>query len=248
MTVLVAAETLLLILLAVVVVALLRSHAEILRRLESVGGGDAGPAGSFADPDRSPRREGGLAAGDLAGTDLDGNAVQVGIGPGGPPTLIAFLTSGCLTCLELWRALGGGPPELPGGARLVLVVKDSMHESPSQLRELAPAGIPLVMSTAAWERYEVPAAPYFVYVDGPSGEIHGEGAATAWEQVASLLRDALADADGGGGGGDADAGRRGRSGAERSARIDDELARAGIGPGHPSLYPGRAPGPLGEDD
>jgi hypothetical protein len=112
----------------------------------------------------------------------------------------------------------------------VIVTKDSAHESPSKLRRLAPEGIPLVMSTATWERYEVPAAPYFVWVDGASGEIHGEGAASAWDQVASLLGDAIADVE---------VVEYGPSGPERSARIDDELARAGIGPGHPSLYPDR---------
>jgi hypothetical protein len=154
--------------------------------------------------------------------------MQIGMAPGGPSTLVAFLTSGCMTCMEFWRSFSERVPELPDGGRLVIVVKDSSHESPSKLRRLAPGGIPVVMSTDAWERYEVPAAPYFVYVDGPSGEIHGEGAASSWAQVASLLRDALADAE---------PPPRGASGPERSARIDEELARAGIGPGHPSLYP-----------
>jgi hypothetical protein len=226
MTVLVAAETLLLILLAVVVVALLRSHAEILRRLDS--GGERSATPSFADPDASPRRDGAPVAADIAGAGIDGLGVQIGLGAGGPPTLIAFLTSGCLTCMEFWRQFSTEPPSIPGGGRLVIVVKDSAHESPTKLRELAPAAIPVVMSTATWERYEVPAAPYFIYVDGPSGEIHGEGAASSWAQVASLLRDALADAE---------PAERGASGPERGARIDQELARAGIGPGHPSLHP-----------
>jgi hypothetical protein len=63
--------------------------------------------------------------------------------------------------------------------------------------------------------------------------IAGEGAASAWEQVHSLLGDAVAEAEGL---------EWGPSGAERSARIDDELARAGIAPGDPSLYPDRESG------
>jgi hypothetical protein len=228
MTVLVAAETLLLILLAIVVVALLRSHAEILRRLDSIGQGRGARDLSLADPDASPLRDGATAAADIAGTDLDGMGAQVGLAPGGPSTLIAFLTSGCLTCMEFWRSFSAAPPAIPAGGRLVIVTKDSAYESPTKLRDLAPDAIPLVMSTDAWERYEVPAAPYFVWVDGASGEIHGEGAASAWEQVTSLLADALADAE---------EVEYGRSGSERTARIDDDLARAGIGPGHPSLYP-----------
>ncbi len=236
MTVLVAAETLLLILLAVVVVALLRSHAEILRRLDSLGQGAPGPP-DLADPNAGPRREDAVVAPDIAGSDLEGMGVQLGMAPGGPSTLVAFLTSGCMTCMEFWRSFSEHPPEIPDGGRLVIVVKDSAHESPTKLRRLAPDGTPVVMSTATWERYEVPAAPYFVWVDGASGEIHGEGAASAWEQVASLLGDALADAE------DLE---WSPSGPERSARIDAELARAGIGPGHPSLYPGRQAGTTDE--
>jgi hypothetical protein len=229
LTVLVAAETMLLILLAIVVVALLRSHAEILRRLE---GGEASGPGLDPSLPRPRTRNGTAPAADLAGASLDGDAVQVGLRPGGPSTLIAFLSSGCLTCHHFWDAFGSAaPPAIPGGGRIVIVTRDSSHESPSRLRELAPAGLPLVMSSDAWERYEIPTSPYFVYVDGPSGEIHGEGAASGWQQVVSLLRDALDD--------EAPAGP-GQSGPERAERIDADLSSAGIGPGDPSLYPGSA--------
>lgn len=237
-TILIAAETLLLILVAVLVVALLRSHAEILRRLDGVGADDrdAGLPGSMPAGLPRPRsRDEALGATDLAGEDLAGDAVQVGLAAGGPSTLIAFLSSGCLTCHGFWRSFGSSDrPAIPGGGRLVIVTKDSAHESPSRLRELAPADVPLVMSTAAWESYEVPTAPYFVYVDGPSGEIHGEGAASGWQQVVSLLRDALDD--------EAVDRARGSSGPARASRIDLDLERAGIDPGHPSLYPGAGSG------
>jgi hypothetical protein len=75
------------------------------------------------------------------------------------------------------------------------------------------------MSTEAWLQYGVPATPYFVYVDGPSGHIVGEGSAATWEQVTSLWSQALADE------------------RDAEARADRELTRAGIHPGHPSLYP-----------
>lgn len=230
MTVLVAAETLLLILLAVVVVALLRSHAEILRRLESRTGTES------LDPTLPlPRsRDGGLAASDLAGTSLAGEAIQIGLMAGGPSTLIAFLSSGCLTCHRFWESFGSAQqPAVPGGGRLVIVTRDSSHESPSRLRELAPAGVPLVMSSGAWERYEVPTSPYFVYVDGPSGTIHGEGAASGWDQVVSLLRDSLDDA----------AHAPECSGPDRGERVEDDLRQAGIVSGHPSLHPGNDPAP-----
>jgi hypothetical protein len=100
------------------------------------------------------------------------------------------------------------------------------------------------MSSAAWNDYGVPTTPYFVYVDGATGEIHGEGAAGGWPQVMSLLRDALDDvavATASEHGSAAGSGHR-----ERVARADRELASAGIGPGHPSLYPTRLPG-AGQD-
>ena len=50
------------------------------------------------------------------------------------------------------------------------VTKDPAHESPSRLRSLAPQGTPVVMSSAAWNDYGVPAAPYFVYLEGDSDD------------------------------------------------------------------------------
>ena len=50
------------------------------------------------------------------------------------------------------------------------------------------------MSSAAWEAYHVQGSPYFIHV-GEDGRVAGEGTATAWDQVRSLLRDAAADAD-----------------------------------------------------
>jgi hypothetical protein len=237
MTILVAVETLLLVLLAVMVVALLRSHAEILRRLGPPGEEHEAAAGrerfavGLATP---PEREGATPAADVAGISLAGDGVQIGLGPGSPSTLLAFLSSGCLTCETFWTTFSGTPPtEVPGGARLIVVTKDATHESPSRLRQLASPGLEVVMSTAAWEAYDVPTSPYFVYVDGASGTVHGEGAATGWAQVESLLRDAIEDVAQAGG-----VRVRRAGGAERARRVDDALAAAGINPGHPSLYPG----------
>jgi len=220
---LVSAETVVLVLLCLLVAGLLRSHAEILRRLESVTG---------EGPERLPQppaRDADAPAPDVAGVSLAGDAFQIGMATGSG-TLLAFLTSGCATCKGFWDAFRDRP-ELPAGGRLVIVCKDGSHESPTRLRELAPPDVPVVLSSAAWEAYGVPVAPYFVYVDGSSGLVQGEGAASAWPQVVSLLTDALADANGYGDGG-----------AGRARRAEAELELAGIGPGHPSLY-GEASGP-----
>ena len=229
MTALVACETLLLVLLVVLVASLLRSHAEILRRLgppEDEASGDALTT-AIAGP---ATRAGGRRATDVVGTTLEGDAVKIAVGGDAPPTLLAFLTSGCTSCVGFWQAFASSRrDELPDGIRLVAITKDGSHESPARLRELRPPVVPVVLSTSAWQSYSVPAAPYFAYVEG--GFVAGEGAATGWEQLASLLRDALEDARLAGGGGE-----------ERARRMDSALAGAGIGPGHPSLYPAGAPG------
>src|SRR2546427_62832 len=91
--------------------------------------------------------------------------------------------------LFLLGLLVAGDPELqlPRSGQLVIVTKDTEFESPSQLAKKAPRRVPLVMSSEAWTDYDVPVSPYFVYVDGQSGEIRGEGAAATWPQVARLL-------------------------------------------------------------
>jgi len=235
---LLASETVLLVLLSILVVGLLRSHAEILRRLGPERGETTLSAGIGA-PDWGPERGEAPAATDVSGETLNGDAVQIGLGPGATPTLLAFLSSGCTVCGGFWRDFQADRRgALPGAARLAIVVKDSSHERPARLRELAPSDVPLVMSSAAWEAYGVPTTPYFVYIDGSSGRIYGEGAASSWEQVNSLLADALDDfrvLDGKARQKSPNSAPRG--GAERALRAERELQRAGIGPGHPSLYP-----------
>jgi hypothetical protein len=84
----------------------------------------------------------------------------------------------------------------------------------------------------------VPVAPYFVLVDGGTGDVVGEGAATTWEQVSNLMDNALADAGIGAANGQA----RGQRRREREEQIDADLRAAGIEPGDPSLYPERLDG------
>jgi len=232
-------------LLALLVAGLLRTHAEILRSLHELGVNlDPDEHSNSTRPPRLeavPRRESNERIGaDVSGRTPHGDAFSIGIAGSSTPTLLAFLTSGCLTCAGFWEAFDQ-PDELqvPGDARLVVVTKSGGAESISALRKLAPADVPVVMSTEAWEAYNIPVAPYFVYVDGPSGEIVGEGAASNWEQVASLLSQALEDAGIGDDGGGRRRHRRPRprGDAAREARADRDLLAAGIQPGHPSLYP-----------
>jgi hypothetical protein len=155
---------------------------------------------------------------------LAGDALHIGVTRPGAPTLLAFLTSGCSTCLGFWEAFADPRTQLPAGVQLVVVTKDPSHESPAKLRELAPPAVRIVMSSAAWSEYDVPASPYFVHIDA-HGELAGEGTAQRFEQVISLLADAASDS-------------AAEGSAERALRAERELASAGIGPGHPSLYAG----------
>jgi hypothetical protein len=217
LTAIVVVETMLLLLLAALMVGLLRSHAEILRRLPRDDDGRSDPqaasleravvdrADAGATRNRSAAARAALPehlpapraevtpAHDIAGRTLEGDAVVVSPRAGGS-TLVAFLSSGCMTCRTFWDGLR---PEvrrpLPGDARVIVVTKDAQMESPSRLRSLAPPDIPVVLSSSAWEAYAIPMSPFFVYVDGETGEVRSEGAASTWDQVASLLADAIAD-------------------------------------------------------
>jgi len=232
MTALVTVETLLLVLMAMLVAGLLRSHAEILRRLEAIDHKDEESTITLPEA-----RDASTPAFDVAGTTLEGDAVKVAVTGGAPQTLLAFLSSGCLSCQPFWEGLArGAESPVSGVDRVVVVTKDSAYESPSRLSELAPADAAVVMSSAAWDAYGVKGSPYFIHADG-RGRVLGEGTASTWAQVASLVRDARADREA--------AARRGDSSLERLRRADRELREAGIGPGHPSLY-GRSPDPDGD--
>jgi hypothetical protein len=268
-TVLVVLLALVVALLAVLVVGLLRTHAEILRRLHELGAGvydeqegsapaadprEVGPSttGGVRSPVEIRTRPGvpeprsqegpvGTDAHDIAGVTPEGATAMAGVVGAAHTTLVAFLSSGCGTCADFWRAFADGEgTRLPGrDTRLVVVTKGPELESLSEVRRLAPPGITTIMSSEAYDDYGVPANPYFVLVDGPSGRLIGEGAAATWAQVSNLLTQAAADV-----GVELDASplHRGApagrlTGPERSERADRDLRAAGIGPGHPSLYP-----------
>ena len=188
-------------LLVLLVVSLLRSHAEILRTLHDAG------LGHEADDQTTPRHATGRSsvapssptsgpspeARDISGVTPDGDAVAVGILGSPTPTLLAFLSSGCLTCREFWEAFADPRLEVPGDARLVVVTMSPEDESVSALRRLVPEQTLVVMSTTAWEAYEVAGAPYFAYVDGMNGAVVGEGTASNWDRVRELVNESVDD-------------------------------------------------------
>lgn len=227
MTAAVVALSAAVVLLGVLVAGLLRSHAEILKSLHELGAGleldrsgDGVPVtiDGIASARTSAARTGPTPAA-VTGTTLDDETVALNLL--GTETLIAFLSSGCSTCQAFWDAFRG-PVTVPGGARLVVVTRDLDEESPSALRDRAPADVPVVVSSETWDGFEVPGSPYFAYVDR-TGRIVGEGSAATWPAVVDLMAQALADRPGGG--------------KHRDARDEQVLLAAGIGPDHPSLRP-----------
>jgi hypothetical protein len=219
MTALIAIETVVIVLLTLLVTGLLRSHADILRRLHALdgGGSDAGnavPATVGLAPSRAGRR-----APDISGTGLSDDAVHLAVGGTSHRTLLAFLSSGCVTCRAFWDAFADPATlQLPHDVRLVVVAKDVHDESISELRSVATPELPVVLSTAAWHAYSVPGSPYFVLVDGASERVEGEGTGANWPQVRNLIL------------------QSGDDGSAREARIDAELQAYGIGPGDPALH------------
>lgn len=240
--------------LTVLVAGLLRSHADILRLLHELGVreqdlDDAVDLTAGRDPSDfrtqpgvpTPRQDGDRVAADLVGTTPDHRAAQVGVVGTRHSTLLAFLSTGCMTCRDFWEAFDGNLT-LPGrDTRLVIVTKGPEAESPAAVEALAPRGVTTLMSTDAWDSYAVPVAPYFLLVDGPSGEIVGEGAATSWPRVANLLSQALADTGRAPSGTSTPMSRA--SGSARSAAVDDALLAAGVLPGDPRLYHDELRGP-----
>jgi hypothetical protein len=262
-------------LLGLLVIGLLRSHADILGALHSLGAGvgdvtagrtagalavDTGGAPvAFARPDPDgplvigPRLAGerrSASANEVVGVSPDGEAVAIAAGGVEQQTLFAFLTSGCTSCARFWEALEDPwKLGLPAWVRPVIVTKGPELESPAALRGRAtPAAV--VMSTEAWADYEVPGAPFFALVDGPSSRRIGEGTARDFAQILSMVERARVDSRSSDGAGRAAGDGAGRAAGarslrfdaadrEREARNDRELLAAGITPGHESLYPSR---------
>ncbi|MCU4183197.1 hypothetical protein K6U06_02405 [Acidiferrimicrobium sp. IK] len=252
-------------LLGFLVLGLLRSNAELTRAMHSLGvdlspdapagsgaagasaGGVATPVALQARP--TPARPDPTAVPDLAGVTPSGDAVAIAVTGVRHDTLVAFLTSGCSTCRGIWDVLKQGVPDVPGGARLVVVTRGSEAESPGVVAGLAGTHVPVVMSSDVWSGYDVPYAPYFVYVSGPAARVVGEGTAATWDAVRTLVANAVAD-------GTTnpvaqpDLGERwakSSADADREQRIDRELAAAGILPGDPRLRPTSITQPAGPE-
>ena len=264
----VIAEGVAIVLLGVLVLGLLRSHALILKALHELGAGlelekEAGTGVTLATSGGKPgpvpveletgvvqaTRKDAATAHDIVGADLDRVEQRVTVTTPGSRTLLAFLSSGCSVCQTFWDEFRG-PVDVPGNGTLHVIAKGPAEESPSTLRSLA-GDRDVVQSSAAWVDYDIPGSPYFVFVEG--GVVTGEGSATTWAQVRSLMAQGVADTE------DARAaagrsgpgllvgqGARGDGGRDDLSRMDAELLASGVRPGDPSLY--QAPDADPQDD
>jgi hypothetical protein len=225
-TLVVVIEAVVIVLLAVLVAGLLKSHAEILRQLNALG---VSEDGSMSPPTRGglPRTTGFEKAPTttLTGVDLAGGPMTLSIEHGKGSTLLAFLSSGCLSCETFWREFQRDF-ELPTpDTRTVILTKGPATESPGRLRELAPPKLPLLMSDEVWNTFKVPMTPYFLLVDG-EGLVIGEGAAASWQHLLGLFRQSTSDA----------ANPLALDTEGRALFTDSQLRNAGLHPGDPSLY------------
>lgn len=227
MTALVVIEGIVILLLAILVAGLLRSHADILRTLDRLGASEDGvPTGGSLRLGPTRRATGTAPVDAITGTALDGSSRSVALTGSRGLVLAAFLSSGCTTCRPFWRSFDRGLDLPHPDIRPVIVTKDAVEESPSELSSLAPAGIPLVMSSEVWDAFRVPGTPYFQLIDVSDGSVLGEGSAADWSRLMDMIGRSVGDR----------AHTLRRSTRERLRDSDDELARAGIEPGDESLY------------
>ncbi|MTV27463.1 hypothetical protein FTX61_18890 [Nitriliruptoraceae bacterium ZYF776] len=244
MTALVVVLTVVVALQLVLLVGLLRSHAEVLRRLHELGAGvdpDAAPRAAddpgFPVPDPTQASlqaqlgplaaKEGRRASDVSGISPRGEVLGLRVADVGHDTLLVFLSTTCATCRSYWPALE--EPEAPAGTRVVIVTREEPDEDMQAVTEVAPPGATVIMSSTAWEDHEVPGSPYVVHVDGSTGRVRGEGTAATWPAVRKLLLRS-------GTTGDASPRAKAAADARRERDADRHLLAAGITPGDPSLY------------
>lgn len=221
MTAVVIIEAVVIVMLLILVAGLLKSHAEILRRLDRLGA-----AADGADHETRQPRTSGLGrapTNEITGVEPDGSAVSVSLSPRTGETLLAFLSTSCASCQVFWDEFATHPALSTTDTRPIIVTKGSGAESPPKVAQLAPPEVRVVVSDEAWDEFKVPLTPYFMLVGGDGGII-GEGSATNMDRLFDLLR------------GSADDNPVRMSTRQRERFTDDRLSGSGVEPGDPSLY------------
>ena len=153
--------------------------------------------GSAAGPGRRPTTGPATApegdAVDVRGTDPEGEPTTVPLEATAQPTLLAFFSTTCGICVGLWeRLLAGELDSLAPGVVPVVVTKDAGLEDVDRIRQLASAELPVVLSSEAWDDYEVPGSPYVMVVSAAPGSVATEGSVATWDDLVRLARSVTA--------------------------------------------------------
>lgn len=176
MTVLVVSEAVVIALLGILVIGLIRRNSEILRDLRDGAQRAPDPAGA------------GTVARDIAGVGLNGQIVGVNVRYPDRPTLLAFMSTTCATCSHFWKRFGDSKALATlGDVRLIIVTYGEGDERPADVAEVAPANVPLVMSSIAWQTYAVSGSPYFVLISKETGLISARDSAPNWDGLLRLI-------------------------------------------------------------
>jgi hypothetical protein len=221
MTAVVIIEAVVIVMLLILVAGLLKSHAEILRRLDRLGAAADGADNETRQPRTS--RLGRAPTNEITGVEPGGSAVSVSLSPRTGETLLAFLSTGCASCQVFWDEFATHAALSATETRPIIVTKGSGAESPPKVARLVPPEVRVVMSDEAWDEFKVPLTPYFMLVGGDGGII-GEGSATNMDRLLDLLR------------GSENGSPVRMSTRQRERFTDDRLSSSGVEPGDPSLY------------
>lgn len=156
----------------------------------------AAPAGApltaTTSPSPAPEPEGDAV--DVRGTDVEGEPTVVPLEATDRPTLLAFLSTSCGICVGLWERLRAGELQSEAPAVVpVVVTKDAPLEDVERIGQLADPALPVVLSSEAWDDYEVPGSPYVMVVSAAPGSVVTEGSVATWEDLVRLARSATAD-------------------------------------------------------
>lgn len=231
MTILIITEAVVIVLLVILVAGLLRSHAEILKRLHALDGGEDQAAVSVrVGGTLSPRPAGSAPpATAIMGRTPDGVSRSIALAGSRGLTALAFMSSTCTGCKPFWRSFREDAAMPIQDMRLVVVTKGPEEESPAAIADLAGGKTTVVMSSEAWDDFSVPASPFFVLVDAADGAVIGEGSGPSWRRVSRMLTDAVGD--------DRTASRfEAGNTANRIRHTDDVLHDHGITADDPSLW------------
>jgi hypothetical protein len=222
---------LIVLLLGMLVVGLLRSHADVLKRLESLGAGleESGHEHGSGQITLTRRQDTSIRDVRVTGVTPDGEPVVTSLSSGTDATLIAFLSTTCSSCTPFWEGLEASLMHFGGHRhRVVIVTLGEAEESPTRAQSMARPGADVIMSSTTWNEFGVPGAPYFVLLEPGTGSVLGEGSAMTYEALVEFLTDATNDQQW-------DV-ATGRSPVDEESRIDAELRRAGIVADDSRLY------------